>query len=61
MRIAYALRRAMKLEMEGRRPVGRQKKTCSNVVEGDMRKLTLISGSNSYHVCPQEWETRDIK
>ena len=39
----------MKLEVEGRRPVGRPKKTWSKVVE-DM--------AEDRH---QEWETRDIK
>ena len=39
MRIAYILRRAM--EMEGRRPVGRPKKTWSKIVEEDMRKLNI--------------------
>ena len=61
------IRRAMKLEVEGRRPVGMLQKTWSKVVE-DMRKLNITedlyiwqrienSGSNSYHVQPQEWET----
>ena len=36
------LRRAMELEVEGRRPVGRQKKTWSKVVEEDMRKLNIM-------------------
>ena len=56
------------MEVEGRRPVGRPKKTWSKVVEEDMRKLTswmisqrIDSGGDSYHVQPQEWETRDIK
>ena len=31
----------MKLEVEGRRPVGRPKKTWSKVVEEDMRKLNI--------------------
>ena len=35
------LRRAMKLEVEGRRPVGRPKKTWSKIVEEDMRKLNI--------------------
>ena len=35
------LRRVMELEVEGRRPVGRQNKTWSKVVEGDMRKLNI--------------------
>ena len=35
------LRRAMELEVEGRRPVGRPKRTWSQVVEGDMRKLNI--------------------
>ena len=29
------------LEMEGRRPVGKQKKTWSKEVEGDLRKLNI--------------------
>ena len=33
--------RAMELEMEGRRSVSRPKKTWSNVVEEDMRKLNI--------------------
>ena len=35
------LRRAMELEVEGRRPVGRPKTTWSKVVEEDMRKLII--------------------
>ena len=35
------LRRAMELEVEGRRPVGRSKKIWSKVVEEDMRKLNI--------------------
>ena len=35
------LRRAMELEVEGTRPVGRPKKTWSKVVEEDTRKLTI--------------------
>ena len=35
------LRRAMELEVEGRRPVGRPKRTWSKVVEEDMRKLNI--------------------
>ena len=35
------LRRAMVLEVEGRRPVGRPKNTWSKVVEEDMRKLNI--------------------
>ena len=35
------LRRAMELEVEGRRPVDRPKKTWSKVVEEDMRKLNI--------------------
>ena len=31
----------MDLEVEGRRPVGRPKKTWSKVVEEDMRKLNI--------------------
>ena len=61
----------MELELEGRRPVCRPKKTCSKVVENNMKKLNITedmaedavenSGGNSYHVQPQEWETRDDK
>ena len=36
------LRRVMELEVEDRRPVGRQKKTWSKVVEEDMRKLNIM-------------------
>ena len=35
------LRRAMKLEVECRRPIGRPKKTWSKIVEEDMRKLNI--------------------
>ena len=35
------LRRAMELEVEGRRPVGRPKMNWSKVVEKDMRKLNI--------------------
>ena len=35
------LRRVMELEVEGRRPVGRPKKTWSKIVEEDMRKLNI--------------------
>ena len=35
------LRSAMELEVEGRRPVDRPKKTWSKVVEEDMRKLNI--------------------
>ena len=35
------LRRVMELEVEGRRPVGRPKKTWSKVVEEDMKKLNI--------------------
>ena len=41
MRIAYILRRAIELEVEGRRPVGRSKKTWSKVEEEDTRKLNM--------------------
>ena len=34
-------RRAVELEVDGRRPVGRPKKTWSKVVEEDMRKLNI--------------------
>ena len=33
---------AMELEMEGRMPVGRPKKTWSKVGEEDMRKLNIV-------------------
>ena len=36
------LRRAMELEVEGRRPASRPKKTWSKVVEEDMRKLNIM-------------------
>ena len=36
------LRRVMELEVEGRRPVGRPKKTWSKVVEEDRRKFNII-------------------
>ena len=57
------------MEVKGRRPVGRPKKTCSKVVEEDTRKLNITEdmaadrhqGGDSYHVRPQEWETRDVK
>ena len=57
----------MELEVEGRRPVGRPKKTWSKVMEQETRKLegsrqrVKNSGGNSYHVQPQKWETRDVK
>ena len=35
------LRRVMELEVEGRRPVGRPKKTWSKVLEEDTRKLNI--------------------
>ena len=35
------LRRAMELEVEGRRPVGRPKMTWNKVLEEDMRKLNI--------------------
>ena len=35
------LRKAMELEVEGRRPVGKKKKTWIKVVEEDMRKLNI--------------------
>ena len=52
------LRRAMELQVEGRRPVGRPKKMWNKIVEEDMRKLNITedmagienSGGNSYHV-----------
>ena len=61
----------MELEVKGRKPVGRSKKTWSKVVKKDMQKLNITegtvwqriknSGSNSYHVQLQDWETRDNK
>ena len=60
----------MEPEVEDRRPLGRPKKTWSKVVE-DMRKLNIvkdnlwqridISGGDTYHIRPQEWETSDFK
>ena len=35
------LKKVLELEMEGRRPVGRPKKTWSKIVEEDMRKLNI--------------------
>ena len=63
------LRRAMELEVEDRRPVGRPQKTWSKVVEEDIRKLNITedmqridsSGGNSYYIRPHECETRDGK
>ena len=57
------------MKVEGRRPVGRPKKTWRKVVEKDMRKLNIKedmveennSRGNSYHIQPQEWETRNVK
>ena len=57
----------MELEVEGRGPVGRPKKTWSKVVEDMKLNITEdmteddISGHDSYHVRPQEWEKWDIK
>ena len=60
------LRRTM--EVEGRRPVGRPKKTWSKVVEEDMRKLNITEDMaedrkqwRQTHITSQEWETRDDK
>ena len=60
------LKSVMELEVEGRRPVGRPKKTWSVVVEKGMRRGSHKvwqrienNGGNSYHVQPQVWETRD--
>ena len=57
--------------MEGRRPVGRAKKTWSKVLEDDMRKLNITEDmaedrkqwrQHIYQVQPHEWETyRDDK
>ena len=62
------LRKAVELEVEGRSTVGKPKKTWSKVVEEDMRRSSQKiwqrienSGGNSYHVQPQEGETRDDK
>ena len=38
------LRRVIELEVEGRRPVGRSKKTWSKVMEEVMRKLNIMEG-----------------
>ena len=38
------LRRAMELEVEGRRPVGRPKKIWSKIAEEDLRKLNITEG-----------------
>ena len=42
------LRTALELEVEGRRPVGRPKKTWSKVVEEDMRKLNITEDKAEY-------------
>ena len=56
--------------MEGRKPVGRPKKTWSKVVEEEMKKLNITEYMAEdrkqwrqliYHIQPQEWETRDDK
>ena len=46
------LRRAMELEVEGRSPVGRPKKTWSKAVEEDMRKLNITEdmGEESHQI-----------
>ena len=55
------LRRVMKLEVEGRRTVGRPKKIWSKVVDKNVRKLNITediwqrienSGGNLYHFQP---------
>ena len=46
------LRRAMELEVEYRRPVGRPMKTWSKVVEKDMRKLYITKDSEEDR---QQW------
>ena len=63
------LKRAMELEVEGRRPVGRPKKTWSKIVEKDLRKLNIMEDmAEERHqwrrlVSRQspEWEIRDVK
>ena len=63
------LRRAMELEVEGRKPVGRPKKTWSKVEEEEMRKLNITEDMaedrNQWRQLIsrplQEWETRDDK
>ena len=56
----------MELEVEGRRQVGRPKKTWSKVVKEDMRKLNITENMAEYRhqwkqliSCPTpgEWET----
>ena len=42
MRIAYLIKRAMELEVEGRRPLGRSNKTWSKVAEEAMRNLNIM-------------------
>ena len=51
-------KRVYNLEVGGRRPEGRRRKTWRRVVEEDMRKLMKkqkidSSGGDSYHVQPQ--------
>ena len=62
------LRRVIELEVEGRRPVGRTKKTWSKVVEENMRKLNITKDIAEdrqqrwrlINVQHQEWETRGV-
>ena len=68
MRITYLQESDNQLEVEGRRPVGRPKKTWSKVVKEDMRKLNITEDIAEdrqqqrqliiffYHTQPQEWE-----
>ena len=44
------LRRVNELELEGRRPVGRPKKTWSEVVEKDIRKLNITEDMAEVHI-----------
>ena len=62
----------MEQEVVSWKPVGWPNKTWSKVVEKDMSKLNITkdviiwqrienSGGNSYHIQPQEWETKEVK
>ena len=63
------LRRAMELKVEGRRPVGKPKKTWSKVLEEDMRKLNITEDMAEDRQqwrrlisrLTQEWKTWDVK
>ena len=59
----------MKLEVEGRKPIGKTKKTWGKIVEEDMRKLKITEDMSEDRKqwrqlisnLPQHWETGDGK